>query len=133
MNGSIAKYFKSPKENVQEKSKDVPEQQKIDEDGDSEAQAGPSSKVDEAPSKSEVDRMIAENMASVLKSLKKKRSHKCSKRRKNGDRKEEKEQPDDDGDEVQEVEVVDSKGKEIMMGWSLQGWSRREISIFEDF
>nr|XP_029726702.1 ATPase family AAA domain-containing protein 5 [Aedes albopictus] len=109
MNGSIAKYFKSPKENVQEKSKDVPEQQKIAEDGDSEAQAGPSSKVDEAPSKSEVDRMIAENMASVLKSLKKKRSHKCSKRRKNGDRKEEKEQPDDDGDEVQEVEVVDSK------------------------
>lgn len=130
MNGSIAKYFKSPKENVQEKSKDVPEQQKIDEDGDSEAQAGPSSKVDEAPSKSEVDRMIAENMASVLKSLKKKRSHKCSKRRKNGDRKEEKEQPDDDGDEVQEVEVVDSKGKKILRVGHCRASSEIEFKLF---
>ncbi|XP_021696518.1 uncharacterized protein LOC5576608 [Aedes aegypti] len=108
MNGSIAKYFKSPKENVQEKSKDVVEQKMDDDLGDS-AKARASSKVDEAPSKSDVDRMIAENMASVLKSLKKKRSHKCSKRRRNGDRKEEKEQTNDDGDEVQEVETIDSK------------------------
>ncbi|XP_065079810.1 enhanced level of genomic instability 1 [Ochlerotatus camptorhynchus] len=111
MNGSIVKYFKSPKAEEGEQKKDEKEP-KVDEGGSAEEQAGPSKVV--APSKSDVDRMIAENMASVLKSLKKKRSHKCRKRRRNEDRKEEKEDecqqhPDEGGDEDTVVELGEEK------------------------
>lgn len=112
MNGSIVKYFKSPKVEEGEQKNDEMEP-KADEE-----QAGPSKVV--GPSKSDVDRMIAENMASVLKSLKKKRIHKCKKRRRNEDRKEEKEdecQQDskEADDEVEVVELVEEKGE--CFGW----------------
>ncbi|XP_062540404.1 enhanced level of genomic instability 1 [Armigeres subalbatus] len=112
MNGNIAKYFKSPKENGQEKTGDGAAQQKVEEHGDSEQAGVSAGKADEAPpSKSDVDRMIAENMASVLKSLKKKRSHhKCSKRKRNEDRVEEKEQQSKDHrDESKGAEADDTK------------------------
>lgn len=111
MNGNIAKYFRSPKENSQDKSKDGAKQQKVEtKDSELAGESSPS-KAEEAPSKSDVDRMIAENMASVLKSLKKKRSHhKCSKRRRNEDHSEEKDQlPKDQGDEVKIVVVHETK------------------------
>lgn len=102
MNGSIVKYFKSPKVEDEEKEPDAL----------LEEQPGPSKVV--GPYKSDVDRMIAENMASVLKSLKKKRSHKCRKRRRNDDRKDGKEDecqqhPDEDG-RKDAVEPVEEKG-----------------------
>uniref|UniRef100_A0A1Q3EVP0 Putative replication factor c large subunit n=1 Tax=Culex tarsalis TaxID=7177 RepID=A0A1Q3EVP0_CULTA len=93
MNGTIAKYFKSPKA-----STGGEEELRKDEEGKAvpvveEPEPGPSK-----PSKSDVDRLIAENMASVLKSLKKKRSHRCSKRKRNEEHREKGEAPaEDDG------------------------------------
>ncbi|KAL9701666.1 hypothetical protein quinque_005107 [Culex quinquefasciatus] len=70
MNGTIAKYFKSPKGTTASGRVRV------------------------------VDRLIAENMASVLKSLKKKRSHRCSKRKRAEEHREKGETPaEDDGSE----------------------------------
>ncbi|XP_058828825.1 enhanced level of genomic instability 1 [Topomyia yanbarensis] len=94
MNAGIVKYFKSPKS-------DEPKDVAVVEGGVRPAdkaevlvkECSSAGSLDPEPgpsqlSKSEVDRMIAENMASVLKSLKKKRNHKCSRRRKNGEHRE---------------------------------------------
>lgn len=90
MNGTIVKYFKSPKgEEVRGKGE---EESVVKEEGKEEVvpaedpEPGPSTTA--KPSKSDVDRLIAENMASVLKSLKKKRSHRCSKRKRNEEHRE---------------------------------------------
>ncbi|XP_058459846.1 enhanced level of genomic instability 1 [Malaya genurostris] len=85
MNTSIVQYFKSPKadeskDDAKSTGKDEVSVNECSHAVSLEPEPGPSQ-----PSKSEVDRMIAENMASVLKSLKKKRNHKCSRRRKNGE------------------------------------------------
>lgn len=84
------KYFSSPGgdgQNHESKLHDSPEGEK-EPDGCHDASVLESGSTAHCSYKSEVDRMITENMTSVLKSLKKKRSHKCSKRRKNGDHKE---------------------------------------------
>ncbi|XP_053690073.1 enhanced level of genomic instability 1 [Sabethes cyaneus] len=60
-------------------------------------------------SKSEEDRIIAENMASVLKSLKKKRNHKCSRRRRNEEhRDKERHRGTEESDLVEVVQVVET-------------------------
>lgn len=98
MNGTIAKYFKSPKGDDGQRKSSSGEEELKDEGKhvaavEEEPEPGPSK-----PSKSEVDRLIAENMASVLKSLKKKRSHRCSKRKRAEEHREKGETPaEDDG------------------------------------
>ncbi|XP_055533532.1 enhanced level of genomic instability 1 [Wyeomyia smithii] len=89
MSTGIVKYLKSPvhgngqfKPNeadpVEEKATEAESVAVCPSASNAEPSAGPSQR-----SKSEEDRIIAENMASVLKSLKKKRNHKCSRRRRN--------------------------------------------------
>lgn len=95
MNGTIAKYFKSPKGDDGQRKSSSGEEEEVKDVAvvEEEPEPGPSK-----PSKSEVDRLIAENMASVLKSLKKKRSHRCSKRKRAEEHREKGETPaEDDG------------------------------------
>ncbi|EDS31746.1 conserved hypothetical protein [Culex quinquefasciatus] len=97
MNGTIAKYFKSPKGDDGQRKSSSGEDEEVKDVAvvEEEPEPGPSK-----PSKSEVDRLIAENMASVLKSLKKKRSHRCSKRKRAEEHREKGEAPaEDDGSE----------------------------------
>ncbi|XP_055626150.1 enhanced level of genomic instability 1 [Toxorhynchites rutilus septentrionalis] len=116
MNGSIVKYFAGPgaddQKRINPKLHESPDGagRKKDADGCHDASSvRESGSASHCSYKSEVDRMITENMTSVLKSLKKKRNHKCSKRKRNGDHDKEKEECSQESEIITVVEVVPEK------------------------